>query len=69
VDFVHVPLTALVCRWVYAERVDVYTALGVGLILAGNLLNVLRSGTGGGWRGFRKGEAPGSARRGAACAG
>ena len=43
-DFLRVPLTALVGWLVYSERVDVYTALGVGLILAGNLLNVLRTG-------------------------
>lgn len=41
-DFLRVPLTALVGWLVYAERLDVFTALGVGLILAGNLLNLLR---------------------------
>jgi drug/metabolite transporter (DMT)-like permease len=49
-DFLRVPLTALVGWLVYAERVDLYTALGVGLILAGNLLNVLRWAPGGGRR-------------------
>jgi len=53
-DFLRVPLTALVGWRVYAERLDVYTALGVGLILAGNLLNVLRPNPGGSRRG-RKG--------------
>jgi len=41
-DFLRVPLAALAGWLVYAERVDALTALGVGLILAGNLLNVLR---------------------------
>lgn len=45
-DFMRVPLTALVGWLAYSERVDVYTALGVGLILAGNLLNVLRPASG-----------------------
>lgn len=42
-DFLRVPLTALVGWLVYAERLDAFTALGVGLILAGNLLNLLRA--------------------------
>ncbi|MEK8050067.1 DMT family transporter [Ideonella sp. DXS22W] len=42
-DFLRVPLTALVGWLAYAERVDLFTALGVGLILAGNLLNLLRA--------------------------
>ena len=41
-DFARVPLTALTGWLLYAERLDLFTALGVGLILAGNLLNVLR---------------------------
>jgi drug/metabolite transporter (DMT)-like permease len=41
-DFLRVPLTALVGWLVYAERLDLFTALGVGLILAGNGLNLLR---------------------------
>lgn len=41
-DFLRVPLTALAGWWIYAERLDLFTALGVGLILAGNLLNLLR---------------------------
>ncbi len=41
-DFLRVPLTALVGWLAYAERLDVFTALGIGLILAGNLLNLLR---------------------------
>jgi drug/metabolite transporter (DMT)-like permease len=41
-DFLRVPLTALVGWLAYEERVDLFTALGVGLILMGNLLNLLR---------------------------
>lgn len=40
-DFVRVPLTALVGYLAYAEPLDLFTALGVGLILAGNLLNLV----------------------------
>lgn len=52
-DFLRVPLTALVGWLAYSERLDIFTALGVGLILAGNLLNLLRWPAGG-WRGRRK---------------
>lgn len=48
-DFLRVPLTALVGWLAYSERVDLYTALGVGLILAGNVLNLVRWPAGG-WR-------------------
>lgn len=41
-DFVRVPLTAGVGWLAYSERLDVFTALGVGLILAGNMLNLFR---------------------------
>ncbi len=41
-DFLRVPLTALVGWLAYSERLDLYTALGVGLILAGNVLNLVR---------------------------
>jgi drug/metabolite transporter (DMT)-like permease len=41
-DFLRVPLTALVGWLAYSERLDLYTALGVGLILAGNVLNLIR---------------------------
>jgi len=41
-DFVRVPLTALAGWLVYAERVDLFTVLGVLLILAGNALNLRR---------------------------
>ena len=52
-DFLRVPLTALVGWLVYSERLDLYTALGVGLILAGNVLNVVRWPAAG-WRIRRK---------------
>lgn len=41
-DFLRVPLTALVGWLAYSEGVDLYTALGVCLILAGNVLNLVR---------------------------
>jgi drug/metabolite transporter (DMT)-like permease len=41
-DFLRVPLSALAGWWVYAERIDLFTVLGVALILAGNLLNLRR---------------------------
>ena len=52
-DFLRVPLTALVGWLVYSERLDLFTGLGVGLILAGNLLNLFRFPTAG-WRSQRK---------------
>jgi drug/metabolite transporter (DMT)-like permease len=39
-DFLRVPLAALTGWLIYAERVDLLTGLGAGLILAGNLLNL-----------------------------
>jgi drug/metabolite transporter (DMT)-like permease len=39
-DFLRVPLTALAGWALYAERIDLLTVLGAGLILAGNLLNL-----------------------------
>jgi drug/metabolite transporter (DMT)-like permease len=39
-DFLRVPLSALVGWLVYAERIDYFTAIGAVLILAGNLLNL-----------------------------
>jgi len=41
-DFLRVPLTALVGWLAYSEHVGLATALGVGLILAGNVLNLVR---------------------------
>jgi drug/metabolite transporter (DMT)-like permease len=52
-DFLRVPLTALVGWLAYSERLDLFTALGVALILAGNLLNLVRWQAGG-WRGRRR---------------
>ena len=46
-DFLRVPLTALVGWLAYSEGLDLFTVLGVGLILAGNLLNLLRRPVGG----------------------
>ena len=39
-DFLRVPLAAVVGWLVYAERIDLLTALGAALILFGNLLNL-----------------------------
>ena len=39
-DFLRVPLAALVGWLVYAERVDIVTVLGAALILTANLLNL-----------------------------
>jgi drug/metabolite transporter (DMT)-like permease len=39
-DFLRVPLSALAGALLYAERIDVAMALGAGLILVGNLLNL-----------------------------
>jgi drug/metabolite transporter (DMT)-like permease len=43
-DFLRVPLTALIGWWLYAEGIDAYTLLGAGLILCGNLLNLKGAG-------------------------
>jgi drug/metabolite transporter (DMT)-like permease len=51
-DFLRVPLTALAGWLLYSEALDLFTVLGVGLILAGNLLNLVRWPTGG-WRSGR----------------
>ena len=52
-DFLRVPLTALVGWLAYSEGVDLFTVLGVVLILAGNVLNLVRVPAGG-WRLRRK---------------
>ena len=39
-DFLRVPLTAIVGWLLYAEQIDLLTALGAALILCGNLLNL-----------------------------
>jgi drug/metabolite transporter (DMT)-like permease len=41
-DFLRVPLTALVGWLAYSERLDLFTLLGIGLILTGNVLNLAR---------------------------
>lgn len=42
-DFLRVPLSAAAGWALYAEQVDAFTVLGVGLILGANLLNLRRS--------------------------
>jgi drug/metabolite transporter (DMT)-like permease len=39
-DFLRVPLTATAGWLIYSERLDMFTLLGAGLILTGNLLNL-----------------------------
>ncbi|MCX8282375.1 DMT family transporter [Phyllobacterium sp. 0TCS1.6C] len=39
-DFLRVPLTAVVGWLLYAEQIDIYTAAGAALILCGNALNL-----------------------------
>ncbi|WGR92075.1 DMT family transporter [Bradyrhizobium sp. ISRA443] len=39
-DFLRVPLTAILGWLLYAERLDAFTVLGAAMILAGNLLNL-----------------------------
>jgi drug/metabolite transporter (DMT)-like permease len=39
-DFLRVPLAALVGWLVYSEKIDIYVAAGAALILTGNLLNL-----------------------------
>lgn len=46
-DFLRVPLTALVGWLLYSERMDLFTVLGVGLILSANMLNLIRWPAGG----------------------
>lgn len=41
-DFLRLPLTALVGWLLYSERIDMFTAVGAVLILAGNLVNLRR---------------------------
>jgi drug/metabolite transporter (DMT)-like permease len=44
-DFIRVPLSAIVGWLIYAERLDAFTVLGAALILAGNLLNLKPNAT------------------------
>jgi drug/metabolite transporter (DMT)-like permease len=46
-DFLRVPLTAIVGWLIYAERLDALTLLGAALILAGNLVNLRSPSTAG----------------------
>jgi drug/metabolite transporter (DMT)-like permease len=57
-DFVRIPLIAVVGWWLYSEPLDVYVFLGAGLIIAGILWN-LHSET----------RRPGAGRRGPIAAG
>lgn len=41
-DFLRVPLSALLGWAVYSEQIDAFTALGAVLVLSGNLLNIQR---------------------------
>lgn len=41
-DFLRVPLSALIGWLLYSEGIDLFTALGAALILGGNLLNLRR---------------------------
>ncbi len=41
-DFLRLPLSALIGYLLYTEQIDVYTAVGAALILAGNLFNLKR---------------------------
>lgn len=52
-DFLRVPLTALVGWLMYKEGLDLFTLLGIALILAANLLNLVRLPAGG-WQGRRR---------------
>ena len=40
-DFLRVPLTALLGYWLYQEGLDLYSILGAGLILAANTVNLV----------------------------
>jgi drug/metabolite transporter (DMT)-like permease len=41
-DFLRLPLSALIGFLLYSERIDAFTAIGAALILAGNLFNLQR---------------------------
>lgn len=43
-DFLRVPATAVAGWLIYSEAIDIYTVAGATLILAGNLLNLRKSG-------------------------
>ena len=41
-DFLRLPLSALIGFLLYSEVIDTYTAIGAVLILTGNLFNIQR---------------------------
>lgn len=41
-DYLRLPISALIGYLLYAEQIDIYTATGAALILAGNLFNLKR---------------------------
>ena len=41
-DFLRLPLSALIGFLLYSEQIDVFTAIGAALILTGNLFNLQR---------------------------
>ncbi len=41
-DFLRLPLSALIGFLLYSEQIDIFTAIGAALILAGNLFNLQR---------------------------
>lgn len=43
-DFLRLPLSALVGWLLYSEQIDIFTALGAALILTGNLVNLRKAG-------------------------
>jgi drug/metabolite transporter (DMT)-like permease len=42
-DFLRVPMTALLGFWLYREGLDIYAILGAVLILAANSLNLIKA--------------------------
>jgi drug/metabolite transporter (DMT)-like permease len=42
-DFLRLPLSALIGFLLYSEKIDAFTAIGAALILAGNLFNIQRN--------------------------
>ncbi len=43
IDYLRVPLSAVIGYLLYAEAIDIFTACGAALILTGNLFNLRRS--------------------------
>ena len=42
-DFLRVPLTALIAYWLYHEGLDAYSILGAALILGANVVNLAKA--------------------------